>query len=420
MSGHKQRKLIVLMGLDGSGKSTQSALLARMFKDRGVKAAVVWMRGGAYVTRPLLKITKTLMGAPKAVKRGGSEEVSAHKQYVAKKRSLFRNPLARSAWRNLALTDFYIAYKRAFSKIPKDTSVVILDRYIYDRMVDIDIAFDSKGAEIRRLLSSAAGRVPRPDRVVLIDIPPAEAMRRKDDIPSMAYLEERTVPYRVAAERLGAVVIDGTRPIEAVRKAIADAVRDLLPAPGQRPRAAGASADTGDRRDRRGPREDRAAGGARRGRRGGRSGRRRDGRAGRDGRRQGEHRDQHEGRQPAERSAGEGHPGESRPPHDGGQAEQRQAGRRHPDQRRPDESRPQPDGRHPAEGQPHEEQRSGGRRRRRRGGRRHRGSRGRRDQRGPGGGAAGGAPGGAGGGPAAGGAGSGAGSGAGPGEGAAL
>lgn len=224
----KRRQLIVLMGLDGSGKSTQAALLAQSFKERGEKAAVVWMRGESYLTLPLLKVAKAVMRAPKAGKRGAAEDTGAQRQYTARKRSLFRNPLARELWRRLVLADFYLTYRHAFGRLPRGTSVVILDRYIYDSLIDIDTAFGSRGAEVKRLLASGAGMVPRPDKVVLIDIPPAEAMRRKNDIPSMAYLEERTGLYRIVAQQLGATTVDGTKPIEAVRRAIAEAVRGLL------------------------------------------------------------------------------------------------------------------------------------------------------------------------------------------------
>jgi thymidylate kinase len=96
--------------------------------------------------------------------------------------------------------------------------VIILDRYVYDSLIDIDSSFAAGGAELKRLLKSWSVRVfPRPDIVVLFDLSPAEAMRRKDDIPSMEYLEERHDLYRAAAEEVKAAVIDASRPIDAIR-----------------------------------------------------------------------------------------------------------------------------------------------------------------------------------------------------------
>jgi hypothetical protein len=42
-------------------------------------------------------------------------------------------------------------------------------------------------------------------------------MRRKDDIPSMEYLEERHDLYKVAAAEVNAAVIDASKPIDAIR-----------------------------------------------------------------------------------------------------------------------------------------------------------------------------------------------------------
>jgi thymidylate kinase len=228
-----KRRIVVLMGLDGSGKSTQAALLAQWLKDRGVKAAVVWMRGDSYVTLPVLKVAKTLLGAPRAEKRGQPETEGAERQYAESKRSVFRNPLARALWRALVLFDFYITYRLAFGKLPGDVAVVILDRYIYDSLIDIDSGFGSKGAEVKRLLNSSWTRLfPKPDRVILLQIPPAEAMRRKSDIPSMAYLVERSDLYKLVAAEVRAAVVDATKPIDRVRVVLVETLKDFLASSG--------------------------------------------------------------------------------------------------------------------------------------------------------------------------------------------
>ena len=58
-------KIIVLMGLDGSGKTTQAELIARWLNDQGIRSRVVWMRGESYLTRPVLGIGKALLHAPR-------------------------------------------------------------------------------------------------------------------------------------------------------------------------------------------------------------------------------------------------------------------------------------------------------------------------------------------------------------------
>ena len=234
-----KRRLIVLMGLDGSGKSTQAQLLANRLREQNVNAEVVWMRGESYVSMPLIRIGRRLLGAPGGKKRGdvdvkhrreraSQEAVETYENYVRSKQSVFRNGLMRVVWRYLVLFDFFITFKVSFAKLAKDVEAVILDRYIYDSLIDIDSAFGSDGAEVKRLLRSPLLRLfPQPDKVVLLEIAPGDAMRRKDDIPSMDYLEERLGLYRIVADELKASIIDATRPIQEVRVALVDAVRTM-------------------------------------------------------------------------------------------------------------------------------------------------------------------------------------------------
>jgi thymidylate kinase len=234
-----KRSLIVLMGLDGSGKSTQAQLLANWLREQGINADVVWMRGESYVTMPLLKVAKFFLRAPKGKKRGdagtgdpqasgGAQTQAAYAKYVASKRSVFKYAFVREIWRRLVLLDLFITFRVAFAQLGRGVKVVILDRYVYDSLIDIDSSFGAGGAELKRLLRSwSVGVFPRPDMVVLFEISPAEAMRRKDDIPSVEYLQERHALYGVAAREVRAAVIDASRPIDTIRNDLIRAVSAL-------------------------------------------------------------------------------------------------------------------------------------------------------------------------------------------------
>jgi thymidylate kinase len=225
-----KRKLIVLMGLDGSGKTTQAELVAKWLSGRGTPAEVVWMRGESYLTLPVLRLGKTLLRAPKEAKRGdGAHTGGDYGQYVSSKQSLFRNSVLRALWRCLALVDFYLSMWTAFRKLKRETRVVVLDRYIYDTLIDIDSAFRARGAELDRMLASRfVKRFPQPDRVILIEISPEEAMKRKDDIPSIDYLRERQVLYDRVALAVGAARVDGTLSIEEVKLKITTETEGVL------------------------------------------------------------------------------------------------------------------------------------------------------------------------------------------------
>jgi dTMP kinase len=225
-----KRRMIVLIGLDGSGKTTQAELLCEWLNSKGVTAAAVWMRGESYLTRPLLWIGKAVLRAPGEKKRGEGIKVGGeYDRYVNSKESMFKSGLLRAIWRVLTLIDLYISLKKALSKLPRTAEVIVMDRYVYDTFIDIDSAFGAGGAELDRLLKSSWLRLfPRPCSVILIEISPEDAMKRKDDIPSMRYLTERHGLYNRVAWAVGATSIDGTQSVEEVRAELTGMVEGAI------------------------------------------------------------------------------------------------------------------------------------------------------------------------------------------------
>lgn len=224
------KKLVVLMGLDGGGKSTQAELLRDWLGESGIRAETVWMRGESYLARPVLAVGKALLRAPRETKRGeGIRTGKAYEDYVGSKKTMFKNPVLRKIWTFLTLLDLYITFRIAFSRLPRETAVVILDRYIYDSLIDIDTAYGEGGKEAGRLLGSTlAGLFPKPQMVILLAIEPEQAMKRKDDIPSITYLREREAVYDMIGLAVGAVRVDAGRPVEEVQSGIRDAVKGAM------------------------------------------------------------------------------------------------------------------------------------------------------------------------------------------------
>ena len=222
-------KIVVIMGLDGCGKTTQANLLSQKLSEMGMQAEIIWLRGESYLTSPLIKIGKFVLRAPGESKRGEGIRDRSYKTYVSSKKALFRNPLARAIWKVLALFDAYLSLRFALRRIRSQAHVLIFDRYIYDTIIDIDTAFGSEGREVSKILNSDFMKVfPKPDLVILLEIDPKEAIKRKDDIPSLEYLEERFPLYSMVADTIGARRIDATQSIEEIGDEIVSLVGGIL------------------------------------------------------------------------------------------------------------------------------------------------------------------------------------------------
>jgi thymidylate kinase len=137
-------KLIYITGIDGSGKSTVSEHLATVLRDEGYTVDILWLRFNHVISKPLLGLCR-LLGYTKYETTDGIR-VGYHDFY-----------------RSFIISFLFIAfqyldavrvkYTKILPLLRKENHVLILDRYVYDIL--IDIAVDTR---IEHLLSSRIGR----------------------------------------------------------------------------------------------------------------------------------------------------------------------------------------------------------------------------------------------------------------------
>jgi thymidylate kinase len=101
--------------------------------------------------------------------------------------------------------------------------VLIMDRYFYDRLVDV--ADDAPRGE--RWLKWLARITPTPDLPVLLEISPEEAFARKGEY-TVAYLRRRYSAYHRVFPLVPTSLTIADREPEAVRHRLARAVRDRM------------------------------------------------------------------------------------------------------------------------------------------------------------------------------------------------
>jgi thymidylate kinase len=189
-----QRPLLVTVsGCDGSGKTLQASGLAAAFDTCDIRRRVVWARGASspFMAR-CLRLAKA-MGARMASRRrepatshGGKE---AEDVRMDGRRRILRHPLPRWIFALLYAADLWWVYgfkTRAYLWVG---FAVVADRYVYDGLVDFALM---SGTDVTRpplALKWLRWAAPRPSVAVLLDVDPAEALRRKPEEGSTRYLQ---------------------------------------------------------------------------------------------------------------------------------------------------------------------------------------------------------------------------------------
>lgn len=195
-----------IVGMDGSGKTTLTRNIVAALRDRGVPAEYVYGRFQPVLMRPIM----AMVGGVLLRGRRGSGNYAA---YAVRRRRLFANPVLYALYQASLAVDYLLQVAWRI-RIPLWRGRrLICDRYYLDTVV-ADIAIDTKRPDhtANWLLALYRHLLPRPDMILMTDVPANVAVARKDDIPSLEYAEELRALYLHAARQCGVVVLDGTTP----------------------------------------------------------------------------------------------------------------------------------------------------------------------------------------------------------------
>ena len=200
--------IVLLMGVDGSGKSSLTSMLHKELEKKGVRAVVVWASLRPILMKPFILAAKYFM-------------VRKHNKFDdwGKHIEAKRKGMKKLAWtRHLYLLVTFIDYlPQVFFKIyllRLMGKLVICDRYYHDLVLDYGIITQASDERTDAILRYASMIFPNPDLSYFVSVPSSVALSRKTDIPAQEYLEERAVVYNRFARNIGARVLDGTKPLE--------------------------------------------------------------------------------------------------------------------------------------------------------------------------------------------------------------
>jgi dTMP kinase len=203
---HPRLRTIALVGVDGSGKTTQAHRLADALAERGLPATYRRNAGGR----------RWFGRVAVALGRRDAEHLLGRRTMLAVE-SLLR----------------WLAILRTLLRNRLTGEVTVMDRYAVCQYASLRARGASPAAE--RRARRAYRLFPPPDITFLLAVDPSTAHDRIEsrgyDHEEMSYLRAATAAYRSLPEYPGFVVIDANRSPEEVGESLRAAVRQFEPVP---------------------------------------------------------------------------------------------------------------------------------------------------------------------------------------------
>ena len=161
-------KLIVISGIDGSGKSTQINLLANKLKNLGFSNSKIWTRGGYTPLFSYLKLVLRFFV--------GSQNIPSGK---SKKRSkILNNFFMGNLWVNLAIIDLIIFWSIYLRIKMLFFDFILCDRYLLDTFIDFKINFSRIKLNKNFLWILLCNTIVQPDLAFMLILPFLESQKR--------------------------------------------------------------------------------------------------------------------------------------------------------------------------------------------------------------------------------------------------
>jgi len=212
-------RLVALCGIDGTGKSTQAAHLVAWARESGLRADVLWCRWDPLLARPAIRLLNRYS------RSGGTKEPgSAHDRRRGLKRRVLAVAPLRAAWRSLMVLDYGLRTSVRVRRARRRLDLLVLDRYWHDVIVDL-----SAGGEMAKPPRLLTLLLPRPDRVVVLELPEEEAIVRQPDELDLTHLRQRRELYGIVARQADAALVDASGSEAAVSEAVRAAASPVIP-----------------------------------------------------------------------------------------------------------------------------------------------------------------------------------------------
>lgn len=166
-------KTISLSGIDGSGKTTQVAMLKDYLEKKNVSYYETEKMFGYFLLKPFISVLRKRTNSPK------SGPVTRNKELLYK------------LWFIPAFFDIWANYLIKVEELKDKYDVVIADRFFTDIWANLQYYGYAPGWSYRQLLKF----LPNSDIPFLFEVKPHNVRKREDDFP-LSYYKEQSILYK--------------------------------------------------------------------------------------------------------------------------------------------------------------------------------------------------------------------------------
>ena len=228
-------RLICLIGIDGSGKTTLAKAFVEKADKIGMKYRYVWGNAQPIFIKPLRTIAHlTLL-------RNVDMQKDNERYEKIKEETSVKHSILSWLYSRILIFDYIIWL---FFKVKLPLSLgrrIICDRYVFDVAVNLYFLNKKYFSNIEKTINTLLKYFPEPSLLYLLDVPISVAFKRKNDVPSIGYLEKRTVIYERLGKFFRARKLDGEK---SVLDLINTIVKDIRGAEHEQPGRSGQTSRT--------------------------------------------------------------------------------------------------------------------------------------------------------------------------------
>ena len=208
------KKVIYISGVDGAGKTTISRKLFKHYTNQNLKVKYTWATLRPVIFKPIIIVAKFIF----VRKYNKYEDYSIHKKHKQKAISRFKILISIQFF--IAIFDYYPQYLFKVYLPSKFNNIIFADRYYIDFFIERGmLAGWSPKATLSKILLYEKLFI-KPNKSIYLKITSDGAIKRKNDIPSIEYLNDRMKYYDYIHSKLNSHIIDAKNSPEEILKEV--------------------------------------------------------------------------------------------------------------------------------------------------------------------------------------------------------